>query len=593
MNAIHKHPIIQGAALFKQLFDVSASRFCFTLSLMLLRSFTAGFGLLLILPLLYVISIPVLGHHGHTLITQKLGYIFSLLHLDLNLVGVLCLFLGVQVVVASFNLFQELSQAKLKENIEHSLRRNVYTTVLGSKWGFFVQKRNSDILHSLTAKIGAVTQAYSTILQLTNNGLLIFGYVVVSMIVSWQMTLIAILVSVGLLFIMTPVHKKTTRSGNFFLRKSQDIFQSFYEQINAIKLIKSSHAESQFIEKMLDESLLIKLEMNQFSKLRAGSKWLYTIAGAVAFCRLLYVAIKVIELSVASLLVQLVLFAKLLPMISGIQQNYQQLLHLLPSCQDLKEMVDECKNFQEVDEGLPQLEVDFNHLIEFKKVSFSYQNDHKDRLIENFSCCIEKNTTTAIIGPSGIGKSTFADLVVGLLEPTAGSVLIDNKMLGPQYLKSWRKLIAYVPQDAFLFNDTLRHNLEMFCGPSDEEKLWQALTMAAAEEFVSKLAKGLDTVIGDRGVRLSGGERQRIALARALLLEPKLLILDESTNSLDPQNIQHIQTAIQSLQGTMTILIISHQKEMSDFADKTIRFQFKKAKSAPGVPMARAEVSLS
>ena len=161
--------------------------------------------------------------------------------------------------------------------------------------------------------------------------------------------------------------------------------------------------------------------------------------------------------------------------------------------------------------------------------------------------------------------------MVGLLEPTAGEIYIDQQRLDKHHTLAWRKSVAYVTQDIFLFNTTIRENLQLLCKDSADKALWAALESAAAAEFVAKLEEGLDTKIGDRGIRLSGGERQRIALARALLMKPQLLILDESTSSLDKETINNIQQALTLLHGKMTILIISHQIEMCDFADQKIR----------------------
>jgi ATP-binding cassette subfamily C protein len=148
---------------------------------------------------------------------------------------------------------------------------------------------------------------------------------------------------------------------------------------------------------------------------------------------------------------------------------------------------------------------------------------------------------------------------MGLIVPNQGWVLVDGMELNPERMKGWREQIGYVPQDTFLFHDTLKNNLMWAKPDAGEEEINQALRFAAAEEFVSGLSKGLDTILGDRGVLVSGGERQRLALARALLRKPSLLILDEATSSLDSENEKRIQNAIEKFHGKMTILVISHR----------------------------------
>jgi ATP-binding cassette, subfamily C, bacterial len=203
-------------------------------------------------------------------------------------------------------------------------------------------------------------------------------------------------------------------------------------------------------------------------------------------------------------------------------------------------------------------EVELRDSIRLEGVSFSYDGEGTIAAIRDLDLAIRVGETTAIVGPSGAGKSTIADLIMGLVAPTRGRVLIGDAPLGPELLRSWRSQIGYVAQETFLFNDTVRANLLWARPDAGDEEIWQALELAAGE-FVFELPQGLETVLGDRGVRLSGGERQRIALARALLREPSLLILDEATSALDSENERRIQSAVEGLQGRMTILIITHR----------------------------------
>ena len=177
---------------------------------------------------------------------------------------------------------------------------------------------------------------------------------------------------------------------------------------------------------------------------------------------------------------------------------------------------------------------------------------------------------TAVCGPSGAGKSTLADLLLGLLQPSTGRILVDGEPIAGQRLHAWRQAVGYVPQETFLFHDTIRANLVMARPGAAEAELRTALRGAAAEELVDRLPKGLETVLGDRGVRLSGGERQRLALARALLRQPSILVLDEATSSLDNEIERLIQHALGCLHGQMAIVIIAHRMSTVRIADQII-----------------------
>jgi ATP-binding cassette subfamily C protein len=205
-------------------------------------------------------------------------------------------------------------------------------------------------------------------------------------------------------------------------------------------------------------------------------------------------------------------------------------------------------------------------------VCFSYRRPDGQpvEVLHGVTLEVPARATTALVGPSGAGKTTIADLAVGLLVPTSGRVLIDGAALAGELIPRWREEVAMVPQDVFLFHQSIRANLLWAQPGASEGDLWRALALASAEAFVRQLPDGLDTVVGDRGERLSGGERQRVALARALLREPALLVLDEATSSLDAGNETAILDALAMLHGRMTMLVIAHQHSTLRDADQVI-----------------------
>jgi ATP-binding cassette, subfamily C, bacterial len=289
----------------------------------------------------------------------------------------------------------------------------------------------------------------------------------------------------------------------------------------------------------------------------AGAAFFFTVGSAVVLSSMLYVASEFLQTTVAGLLLLLFLFNRMLPLFNGVQRSYQQYLNELPAFARVMELQDRCEAAAEP-EFTAFRALEFQEIIRFEEVHFSYGGEGAVAAVQGLDLTIEAGKTTAIVGPSGAGKSTIADLVMGLIQPYRGHVLVDGKALGPELLRSWREQIGYVAQETFLFNDTVRTNLLWARLEAGEEQIWQALELAAAGGFVFELPEGLDTILGDRGVRLSGGERQRLALARALLREPSLLILDEATSALDSENERRIQKAIEGLHGRMTILVITH-----------------------------------
>ena len=203
-------------------------------------------------------------------------------------------------------------------------------------------------------------------------------------------------------------------------------------------------------------------------------------------------------------------------------------------------------------------------------VWFSYGDGGGAAALSGVSLELRAGEITAIAGPSGAGKSTLADVLLGLLEPSAGAVLVDGVAVDDANRRRWRRSCGYVPQDPYLFHDTIRANLVWARPGAGDDALWRALELAAAADFVAGLPLGLDTVVGDRGSRLSGGERQRIALARALAAEPALLVLDEATSQLDADNERLIVETLRSLRGRVTVVAVAHREAVLAAADRVV-----------------------
>jgi ATP-binding cassette subfamily C protein len=243
---------------------------------------------------------------------------------------------------------------------------------------------------------------------------------------------------------------------------------------------------------------------------------------------------------------------------------------MLPAFAAATNLNKRCLNAQEKTPDAIKDPVQLERDLVFHNVSFHYNNGPDAFALSDLNLIIPAQSMTAVVGPSGAGKTTLADLLMGLLTPEHGDILVDGRPLGGERLHAWRQAIGYVPQETFLFHDTIRANLLWARPEASEEELWSVLRLASADRFVTQMPTGLNTVIGDRGIRLSGGERQRIALARALLRKPTLLVLDEATSALDTENERSIQRAIEQLQGKMTIVVIAHRLSTVRWVDRII-----------------------
>ncbi|HDK16849.1 MAG TPA: ATP-binding cassette domain-containing protein, partial [Nitrospirae bacterium] len=329
------------------------------------------------------------------------------------------------------------------------------------------------------------------------------------------------------------------------------------EHLGSAKIVKGYATENQsftFFHKMVKKvsDLNIQYLVNQ-AKIRA----IFEPVTVILLCIGLYVALNYFKVDTALLVVLLFIFYRLSPKITLIQQNYHKALTSIPAVNALQALEEEAASFREQFENKSKIN-SFSKGIIFDNVSFSYNTDDNN-VLKNINISIPYGKTIALVGESGAGKSTAADLIMGLLLPSAGRIHIDDLEINDINMTYWRSLIGYVTQDTILFHESIRANLLWANPEATEEDIADVLKISAADSFVNSLPEGLDTITGDRGVRLSGGQRQRLALARALLRKPKLLILDEATSSLDADSENRIQEAVETLHGSITILIITHR----------------------------------
>ena len=266
---------------------------------------------------------------------------------------------------------------------------------------------------------------------------------------------------------------------------------------------------------------------------------------------------------------------RLLPSFNRITNYVSVILFNFPAFEavyhDLKKIDEISKsNYGIVEKGEEILPL--NDCIRMKDVSYKYPSG-ENFVLKNVNVEIKKNESVALIGPSGAGKTTLADLILGALEPTEGAIYIDETNAF-EHLWAWQKNVGYIPQNIYLMDDTIRNNIIYGAETDiDDERLMRAVEEAQLKEFVETLSEGLDTEIGERGIRLSGGQRQRIGIARALYTNPQVLVLDEATSALDNDTEKAVMEAIDCLAGTKTLIIIAHRLSTVENCD--IKYEVK------------------
>jgi subfamily B ATP-binding cassette protein MsbA len=274
---------------------------------------------------------------------------------------------------------------------------------------------------------------------------------------------------------------------------------------------------------------------------------------------ILYLGSKLVfhnELSASAFIGYFGIASQIIPPIKQISQAYNTIQKGLVSEERINKILNEENKIVEHSDAIEKN--NFEKQIEFKNVSFSYIKGDKGFILKNINLIIPKGKVIALVGKSGSGKTTLTDMLQRFYEPDNGEILIDNVPLQKIKINSLRKLMSLVSQDSFLMNDTVKNNIT-FGNQYTNEEIVNASKMANAYEFIMQLPEGFETIVGDRGANLSGGQRQRISIARAILKNTPILILDEATSSLDTENEKIIQETIQNLKSNKTIIIIAHR----------------------------------
>ncbi|MDX2301657.1 MAG: ABC transporter ATP-binding protein [Microscillaceae bacterium] len=502
-------------------------------------------------------------------------YLFSNFILQFGKMGALY-FLSVSLVVFIFlkNLFYYLSmmmREAVKRNMLRNARQSLFNKITSLHLGYFSDKRKGDLMSRFTSDVHEIEQSVVFSLDLILRDpftlVLYFGFL---FYISLKMTLFTFLVvpiTGGLIALITKRLKRTAKDSQSSIGMVISILE---ESLGALRIIKAYNAKRYVSHKFNQENNRFVNLVFSIARTRELASPFSEFAGVMVVVGILLYGGSLIlsedaNLSAAAFLTYIAVFSQVMTPIKSMSTALSNIQRGIVAGNRIFEVIDTEALIRDHEHALDLPK--FEKSIEFKNVSFRYE----DRwILKNISFTIEKGQKVALVGETGSGKSTIADLIPRFYDVEKGEILIDGINIKDIKLESIIQHMGIVTQEAILFNDTIYNNIAFARENADPKEVKRAAKIAKAHEFITKTSQGYDTIIGDRGMKLSGGQRQRITIARAILKNPPILILDEATSNLDTKVEKLVQEALYYLMKHRTTLVIAHRLSTIQDADKIL-----------------------
>ncbi|MFK0349311.1 BC-type lipopolysaccharide transporter PglK [Campylobacter coli] len=459
--------------------------------------------------------------------------------------------------------------ARFSKGRYHAIAYKVFAKFLNTDYENFTQKNQSEILKSITGEVYNLSTMISSFLLMMSEIFVVLLLYTLMLLVNYKITLFLSLFMIINAFILIKVLSPIVKKAGL---KREEAMKNFFEilntNLNNFKLIKLKTKEDGVLN-------LFKTQSEIFAKANITNESVSAMPRiyleGVGFCVLVFIVVFLVfknQSDISGILATISIFVlalyRLMPSANLIITSYHDLLYYRSSLDIIYQIL------KQKEESLGEEKIDFDKELRLENLSFGYKD--KKNLFTCLNLSIKKGEKIAFIGESGCGKSTLVDIIIGLLSPREGRVLVDKNELNMKNVKNYRQKIGYIPQNIYLFNDSIAKNIS-FGDEVDEEKLQRVIKQANLEHFVKNLPQGVQTKVGDGGSNLSGGQKQRIAIARALYLDPEILVLDEATSALDTESEARIMDEIYKISKDKTMIIIAHRLSTITRCDSIYRLE--------------------
>ena len=534
----------------------------------MLTGLSQGISIVTLIPLLQMLEKNSLGNNKIIVLLNKL---VSWMGITISIELIIGLYLVLILFNALISYAKSTWQGDVQQEFTADIRKDIFSKLIRSDWIYLSGQNRNEFSHILTSEIPAITALNFLLLSLFSVIIMFIIYVILAFFISFHFTAFVLVCGLVLYVLLNRFITRTYTVGkdNFFTNRN--LYKQFDDFWDTIKFAKIHGTEKYHFNRFNESNQQFAEERKRMVRLSLTPQTINLIASAIILSVVVYTGYKFGNMSLSAFLILILLFSRIFPQLMRIQSTYMQIVSLFPAFENTMAMKQELETLLKdsaVLRDITSSKIIIENEIAFHDVSFGYFSGKS--LFENISIIIPAKKITGIVGPSGIGKTTLIDMVTGLLIPDHGKIQVDGKDLTEIDKASWHNSIAYIPQDSVFTNSSLRENLTMGNDHISDEKVWQTLNRVNAGQFVGELTGGLDTMMSNNAQQFSGGERQRLAIARALLREPSLLLLDEITNSLDWKNEQNIISILLNLKKDITIIFITHKKELINYFDGII-----------------------
>ena len=472
------------------------------------------------------------------------------------------------------NLFRYLALyflTPIRNGVVHDLRSTLHEKVISLPLGFFTEKRRGDITSRMTTDLVEIEWSIMSSLEMIfRDPLQIIIYLITLILISPTLTLFVIILFPITGFLIAKVGKSLKKSSEKSQKKMGDILSVLDENIGGLRVIKLFNAEKDVHQKFDGESKKYQSLMTSLLRKKDLSSPMSEFLSTIVMVVVMWFGGKLVlggssHLSPEEFIGYILIFSQIIPPAKSFTTAYYRLQKGSAAAARVYELMD-VKN-EIIESKNPKSVSKINESVELKNVSFRYENTD---VLSNISFTIEKGKTIALVGKSGSGKSTIADLCARFYDINEGEVCVDGVNIKSIKLSNLRHLMGVVSQESILFNNSIYNNIKMGNPSASKEEIIEASKIANAYDFIIQTENEFETNIGEKGDKLSGGQKQRISIARAILKNPDLLILDEATSSLDTESEKLVQDALKKLMKERTTLVIAHRLSTIKDADEII-----------------------